>query len=121
MITHATGRLCPAEPGVCLLGGIGPPIRKGRKMGYKFTQLALLLARRRVAITWMGQESPKVERWLSDVSEWSLAEMIRLKKCRTDEKLEEDLEQWSLLLARLRPEGEEVHDGEVSNTEEEEG
>ena len=45
-----------------------------------FVLLLLVLAKRRVAIGWMGAEGPKVERWEADVREWAVAEEIRLKK-----------------------------------------
>ena len=52
----------------------------------------LVLAKRRISINWMGKKGPPLRKWEKDVGEWSVAEEIRLGKCRQDEKLEEDLE-----------------------------
>ena len=38
--------------------------KKGENMQYKFVQLLLVLAKRRIAITWMGTGSPQLERWV---------------------------------------------------------
>ena len=72
-------------------------------MQYKFIQLLLLLAKRRVVISWMGE--PQLERWEADVLEWSVAEEIELGKCRRDEKLEDDLETWRALISRFTEAG----------------
>ena len=72
---------------ICLLGDITK--RKGQKITYKFAQLALVLAKRRVAITWLGTQCPKVDRRVTEVVEWAIAE-VRLKACRKDVRLEED-------------------------------
>ena len=61
-------------------------------MQHKFMQLLLVLAKRRVAINWMGLRGPQLNKWEADVIEWSLAEETRLVKCRKYVQLEEDLE-----------------------------
>ena len=100
-ITETTKIICPAEPRVCLLGDVQR--RKDYKMAYKFLQLALVLAKRRVTITWMGSEGPSFERWINDVMEWAVAELISL---RPDDKLVQEIEHWSGMLEILIGEGE---------------
>ena len=70
-------------------------------MLYKFTQLALLLAKRRVAITWMGTRAPSVTKWLADVVEWRVAEKVRRQNCSKDHKLQEDLDSWDGILNKF--------------------
>ena len=85
------------KPTFCLLGDI--PKKKGQRLLHTFLHLVLLLAKRRVAIAWMGDLSPSLERWERDVTEWSVAEEVRMKMCRTDDKLVEDLEVWGSLIS----------------------
>ena len=61
-------------------------------MQHKFVLLLLVLAKRRVAISWMAREGPQIGRWEADVREWAVAKEVCLKKCRHDDKLREDLE-----------------------------
>ena len=75
--------------------------KKDKKMQHKFIHLMLVLAKRRVAINWMGLRSPQLNKRETDVVEWSVAEEIRLIKCRRDTKLEEDLECWRALMSRF--------------------
>ena len=65
----------PADPRCCLLGDTKRG--KGQKMSHRFLMLMLVLAKRRVAITWMAEKGPSIERWEADVIEWAVAEMER--------------------------------------------
>ena len=99
-VQRTTNTLCPMDPRIVLLGGFTKT--KEKKMQYKFTQLLLILAKRRVAISWMGLRVPQIEKWEGDVREWALAEEVRLRKCRHDEKLEEELKIWKAFLDKWK-------------------
>ena len=57
--------------------------------------MALVLARRCIAIGWMGTRGPSKTLWVRDVLEWASAEKIHIKLSRRDEKVGEDLEVWT--------------------------
>lgn len=60
----------------------------------------------RVTITWLGTTSPSLGCWGVRVTEWVVAEELRLKKCRSNGKQSEDLDIWDgLLAAFLDPSG----------------
>ena len=65
------------DPVFCLLGDI--PRKKGLRISYKFLQLLFLLAKRRVAITWMAVVAPSLNRWIGDVLEWAVGADVRMK------------------------------------------
>ena len=67
-------------------------------MNYKFAQLGLVLAKRRVAIHWAQPEPPKVKKWMEDLREWAIAEEIRLRLVRTDVNADRDIEMWRTLI-----------------------
>ena len=79
---------CALKPTFCLLGDLQG--KKGQKISLKFLQLLFLLAKPRVAITWMGDAAPIVDLWERDVAEWAVAEEVRMKLCRTDNKVGDD-------------------------------
>ncbi|KAJ1157190.1 hypothetical protein NDU88_009905 [Pleurodeles waltl] len=76
----------------CLLGYVKRP--KGRKISYKFMQLALVLAQCRVAITEMGHRAPVVEQWYGDAQEGALAGEVHIKQSRRNDKLGNDVRVW---------------------------
>ena len=84
-------------------------------MTCKFLPLSLVLAKSRVAITWIGQMGPSVDRWIADVTEWVVAKKIRLKGCRRDDKFAMDLETWDELLEALCVESTTDHDPTLRN------
>ncbi|KAJ1206879.1 hypothetical protein NDU88_002272 [Pleurodeles waltl] len=83
-------RLVPSYATVMLAGYGGP--------AYTFLQLALLLVKRRVAICWMATWTPEVEVWVRDVLEWAVAEERHIKLPIYDDKTQEDIATWALLL-----------------------
>ncbi|KAJ1159048.1 hypothetical protein NDU88_011718 [Pleurodeles waltl] len=80
---------------VCRLGDIKK--HKGRTMEFKFLCLLLLLPKRRVTITWMGQGGPSLDIWMWYEDKWAVAEEVQLWKCRRDDKVEDDLQAWGAL------------------------
>ncbi|KAJ1203175.1 hypothetical protein NDU88_006968 [Pleurodeles waltl] len=58
-----------------------------------------------VAIIWIAQAAPNVDKWASDVAEWAVAEEAQLRKRRQDGKAEEDLGVWADLLAKFMGSG----------------
>lgn len=102
-ITKVTGIQLRREPLNCLLAEVRKP--KKKKLTYKLLQLMLVLARRRIAISWMGQKGPDSTLWLRDVREWSLAEEIRMKIARRDEKAVDDILAWRELCTAGLAEG----------------
>ena len=89
---------CPLDPRVCLLGDI--PVKPSRrsvmhtnpKLRIRFIHLLLVLAKRRVAISWMGTRALDIARWERDLGEWAVVEEVRMRKTRRGEKLDEYLE-----------------------------
>ncbi|KAJ1098384.1 hypothetical protein NDU88_003495 [Pleurodeles waltl] len=75
---------------------------KGWKISYKFLQLTLALAQRRVAI--IGHRAPIVGQRQRDVQEWALVKEVHVKQSRQDDKLEDDIVAWREVLDTfLRP------------------
>ncbi|KAJ1193104.1 hypothetical protein NDU88_002409 [Pleurodeles waltl] len=106
-------------PSHCLLGHIKKV--KDRKMRYEFLQLALVLAQRRVPITWMGQRAPVVDKWYRDIQERALPEEVHMKHSRRDDELENDVVVWRAVHdAFFRPRLDvETTDSDDGNTQEE--
>lgn len=77
-------------------------------------QVALLLAKRWVAISWIIPSGPREQGWMKDVKEWAVAEEMHLRQCRRDERAPEDLQTLGLLLTRV----EEVPEDEIQESEE---
>ncbi|KAJ1170326.1 hypothetical protein NDU88_002204 [Pleurodeles waltl] len=104
----------------CLLAHVKKP--KGPTMAYKLLQLALVLARHREAITWMGQRVPTVELWHRVVQEWALAEEVHMIQSRHDDKLQEHLQAWrDICVAFHNPDtGRKPTDSKGPNTNEDE-
>lgn len=65
-------------PEICLLGLFPRP--KSKRLGLRFIDLALLLARRRIALKWKAKQAPLVVKWEDDVSCWARAEERALIK-----------------------------------------
>ncbi|KAJ1117864.1 hypothetical protein NDU88_006060 [Pleurodeles waltl] len=86
-------------PVQCLLGDVKR--KKGKEMRWQFVQLAPVLAKQRVAITWMGARGPDVRRLRTYVKEWVLAEEICLKRARRDEHLEGDMRAWQEMIESI--------------------
>ena len=81
-------------------------------MHRRFALLLLVLAKRRVAIHWMGKNGPQIQKWKEDVAEWAVAEETRLRKCRKDVKREEDLGVWRQISNKFVHQG--SYEGEAS-------
>lgn len=99
------------DPATCLLEIVTN--QKGRKVEWKFMQVALLLANRWVAISWIIPSGPREQGWMKDVKEWAVAEEMHLRQCRRDEHAPEDLQTLGLLLTRV----EEVPEDEIQESE----
>ena len=63
---------------VCLLGRFQRP--KKQKVGSRFVDLGLALARRRITLKWKDRIGPTIEGWLRDVELWAQAEERAIRK-----------------------------------------
>ncbi|KAJ1125734.1 hypothetical protein NDU88_004157, partial [Pleurodeles waltl] len=61
----------------------------------------LVLARHRVAITWMGQRASENEHWHRNMAKRSLAKEVYMKLSKGDEKVDEELLVWRGLCDRF--------------------
>ena len=77
-IQAATGSRLQTTAEVCLLGIF--PRNKKTKVGNKFMDLALALAKRCIAMSWKSPLGPNVDRWRLDVQLWAEAEEQALRK-----------------------------------------
>ncbi|KAJ1120061.1 hypothetical protein NDU88_008244 [Pleurodeles waltl] len=96
---------CELTPQLCLLGLSVLP--KKCKLTVQFLKLALVLARRQFAITWMQARAPSEELWVRDVSELAVAEETQMRCARFDAKLPADLDVSGLLCQKSLDRGDE--------------
>lgn len=81
-------------PEVCLLGLFPRP--KANRMKLRFVDLALLLARRRIAIRWKAQQAPLVINCEDDISCWARAEeRVLIKEDRITKRRKPLAEPWA--------------------------
>lgn len=105
-VRTSTGLPIREEPIQCLLAHVYKP--KKRKIAYKLLQLMFVLARRRIAINWMGHRCLDIPTWLRDVRKWALAEETHMQLTRKDDNLQADLMEWRQLCGvALNSEGED--------------
>ena len=71
-------REIPCTIAVCLMGAFPRP--KKCRVGNKFVDLALVLARRGLSIAWKSPEGPDKVRWEKEVQKWAEAEQQALRK-----------------------------------------
>ena len=105
----------PLEMKVILLGLLPSP--KQKKLTRKFIMLGLVLAKRRIAIRWLSKNPPRIEDWLRDMIEWSIAEEVHMKKIRKDDKRETDILAWGTLVEALNIQGGPESTGEAERAE----
>ncbi|KAJ1109864.1 hypothetical protein NDU88_007222 [Pleurodeles waltl] len=99
-LNKTLGRPLPCNLEVCLLGDFCRP--KKHKTGSRFLDLALALARRRIAIHCKAKLGPSIEAWAREVTQGSRAEesVLRregeqgLRRCLIAELWSEVLESW---------------------------
>ncbi|KAJ1191425.1 hypothetical protein NDU88_000741 [Pleurodeles waltl] len=98
-VEEVTGLELEVSPVTCLLEEVKRP--RGRNIPYKLTQLALVLAKRRVAIDWMSSRCPAVSCWIQDLMEWGAAEEQHLRMMWRGEGALRDVIAWGTLLERF--------------------
>lgn len=99
-LEKATGWTASKEMRTVLLGLLPTP--KNKKLTRKLVMLGLILAKRRIAISWRSPNPPCIKSWLSDWSEWATAEAICMKRVRHNEKVEDDLHAWTAMLTDIK-------------------
>ncbi|KAJ1205301.1 hypothetical protein NDU88_000736 [Pleurodeles waltl] len=98
-VEEVMGLRLKVSPVTCLLGVVKRP--RGRNIPYKRTQLALVLAKRRVAIGWMISRCPSISCWISDLMEWGAAEEQHLCITRRGKGGLTDVVAWGTLLVHF--------------------
>ncbi|KAJ1142610.1 hypothetical protein NDU88_008924 [Pleurodeles waltl] len=88
-IQRVVGLKFDQTPQNCLLGNIPGP--KRRKMEYTFLHLSLVLAKRRVAITWMDRKGLDYNSWRADTMERAVAEEMHMKQNSHGDKATDDM------------------------------
>lgn len=81
-------------PAVCLLDIIPRP--KAKRLRLRFADLALLLAKRRIALSWKSSQAPLVPKWEDDVSCWARAEeWVLIKEDKVTKRRKPLAEPWA--------------------------
>ncbi|KAJ1089410.1 hypothetical protein NDU88_002561 [Pleurodeles waltl] len=95
------------EVPITLLTSLLEVVRRARgcKIPYEIAQLTLLLAKRRVAIGQMSERLPHLNAWLCDVCEWGAAEKAHMCLTHTNEKAEDEIMTWGLVLNNFPDDG----------------
>lgn len=107
-LSKVLGRDLPLTLHTCILGLFPRPPK--RKVGNRFIDLALDLAKRRIGLTWKSARRPLLATWSRDVVVWGGAEgrALLCKESKGVRKLPM-AGQWSEVLATWEnPEGQEV-------------
>ncbi|KAJ1188009.1 hypothetical protein NDU88_004774 [Pleurodeles waltl] len=81
LLTDIVGREVPDDPRHCLLGGYRHQPK--HKYTNQFQDLALVLAKREIAMTWKAAAGPRLHTWKREVLKWAKAEeTIRHREAR---------------------------------------